>query len=242
MDPQWYQTVGQWEEYFGRASALDWREQEIDMAIIASDTGGSFKPVPQGVHMARCYRVVDIGTQQVEWEGEKKLQRKCVIGWELFGEDEDGGPLEDDGGMPLTISKRYTVSLGRNAKLRADLEAWRGRAFTDQELKGFDIANLLGAYCMVNVTHNSRDGKTYSNIASISPVPAALKNAKPAGVHKNELFDLTSPDMDVFGRFHEKLQEIIKASLEWQSANGVRKQQDAEASAVTFDDLEEAPF
>lgn len=237
MDPEYWQTVGQWEEFW-RASAIDWREQEIDMAIIASDIGGTFKPVPQGAHMARCYRVIDIGTQEVEWEGEKKLQRKVVIGWELFGEDEDGKPLEDEGGMPLTISKRYTVSLGKNAKLRADLESWRGKAFTDQELKGFDIGNLLGVYCMVNVTHNSRDGKTYSNIASISPVPSALRNSKPAGIHPLELFDLTDPNMEIFGRFHDKLKEVIKASYEWQSKHNVRAEQDREAkeAATTADD------
>lgn len=212
------------------------------MAIIASDTGGTFRPVPQGVHMARCYRVVDIGTQEVEWEGDKKLQRKCVIGWELFGEDEAGQPLMDpETTMPLTISKRYTVSLGRNAKLRADLEAWRGRAFTDQELKGFDIGgNLLGAYCMLNVTHNSRDGKTYSNIASISPVPAAMKNHKPTGMHPNELFDLTEPDMKLFERFHQKLQEIIQQSTEWKSRGS--KSNVATASGSLAEIEEDIPF
>ncbi len=187
------------------------------MALIAADNGGTFKPVPQGVHMARCYRVIDLGTQEVNFQGDIKAQRKILIGWELFGEDENGEPLTTDEGQPMTISKRYTLSLSRNARLRADLESWRGRAFTDQELRGFDVANLLNAYCMVNVTHDSRDGKTYSNIASISPVPAMLKNAKPAGVHANQVFDVTEPDMAVFETFHDKLKELIGQSFEWRA-------------------------
>lgn len=228
----WWQTVGQQEEY-ARATAHDSSDTdetgEPIMALIAADNGGTFKPVPQGVHMARCYRVIDLGTQEVNFQGDIKAQRKILIGWELFGEDENGEPLTTDEGQPMTISKRYTLSLSRNARLRADLESWRGRAFTDQELRGFDVANLLNAYCMVNVTHDSRDGKTYSNIASISPVPAMLKNAKPAGVHANQVFDVTEPDMAVFETFHDKLKELIGQSFEWRA----QKQPSSKAAQQT---------
>lgn len=243
---QWWQTVGCREEYEARATAHDSSDQaetgETEMALIAADNGGSFKPVPQGVHMARCYRVIDLGTQETNYQGEVKAQRKILLGWELFGEDEAGAPLTSDDGKPMTISKRYTLSLSRNARLRADLESWRGKAFTDQELRGFDVTNLLGAYCMVNVTHDSRDGKTYSNIASISPVPAMLKNAKPAGVHENQSFDVTEPNMTVFESFHEKLKELIQQSFEWRA----QKQPASKAAQQTtgneaFED-EEIPF
>jgi len=212
------------------------------MALIAADSGGTFKPIPQGVHMARCYRVIDLGTQEVEWEGDKKLQHKVLIAWELHGEAEDGSALTQDDGKPMSISKRYTMSLGRNARLRADLEAWRGRAFTDEELRGFDVSKLIDAFCMLNVTHNSRDGKTYSNIASISPVPAMLRNAKPAGIMPAEVFDATAPDMTMFGTFHEKLQEVIRNSYEWRARN-VQSGTQAKATAGGYDDMDsEIPF
>jgi hypothetical protein len=28
-----------------------------------TSTGGDFTPVPAGLHLARCYRIVDLGTQ-----------------------------------------------------------------------------------------------------------------------------------------------------------------------------------
>lgn len=240
---QWWQTIGCREEYEARATAHDGSDTgETEMALIAADNGGSFKPVPQGVHMARCYRVIDLGTQETNYQGELKAQRKIIIGWELFGEDEAGEALTTDDGKPMTISKRYTLSLSRNARLRADLESWRGRAFTDQELRGFDVGNLLGVYCMVNVTHDSRDGKTYSNIASISPVPAMLKNAKPAGIHPNQTFDVTDPDMAVFETFHDKLKELIQQSFEWRAQKTPpSKAAQTTAYNAAFED-EEIPF
>lgn len=194
------------------------------MGFIASDAGGgNFKRVPAGVHIGRCFSLIDLGTQLSSGQYGEKLQHKIRIGWELFGEDEEGNALtiEQDGEeKPMTISKSYTVSLHEKSGLRKDLAAWRGRDFTDEEAKAFDVSRLLGAYCMVNVTTSETNGKTYSNVAGLTPLPAALKNAKPAGVHAFIKFDLDEPDMVVFATFHEKLQEAIKKSPEWQRTQG----------------------
>ncbi len=154
------------------------------MAFIASDNGGgNFKRVPAGAYIGRCYSLIDLGTQLSSGQYGEKMQHKLRIGWELFGEDEDGAPLTvdvDGVEMPMTISKSYTVSLHEKAGLRKDLAAWRGKDFTDEEAKGFDVQKLIGAYCMVNVTTSETNGKTYSNVAGLTPLPGALKNAKPA--------------------------------------------------------------
>lgn len=189
------------------------------MGFTATDSGGgSFKRVPAGAYIGRCYSLIDLGTQLTTGQYGEKLQHKLRIGWELFGEDEQGQPLtvEVDGKeMPMTISKSYTVSLHEKASLRKDLAAWRGRDFTDEEAKAFDVSKLVGAYCMVNVTTSETNGKTYSNVAGLTPLPGALKNAKPAPVHEHVLFDLDNPDMETFSKFHDKLQEYIKRSPEW---------------------------
>lgn len=195
------------------------------MGFLASDNGngGDFKKVPQGVHMARCYSLIDLGTQLVRSQHGDKQLHKIRIAWELFGEDDNGNPLivERDGeSLPMTISKSYTLSLNEKANLRKDLESWRGRAFTDEEARGFDISKLLNVYCMINVTHSETNGKTYANVSSITPIPSALKNSKPDPVHPLTVFDLDNPDWAVFGRFHEKLQEAIKSSPEYAMAAG----------------------
>lgn len=190
------------------------------MGFIASDSGGgNFKRVPAGAYIGRCYSLIDLGTQLSSGQYGEKMQHKIRIAWELFGEDENGNPLtvEVDGHeMPMTISKSYTVSLHEKSGLRKDLAAWRGKDFTDEEAKAFDVSKLIGAYCMVNVTTSESNGKTYSNVAGLTPLPGALKNNKPEPVHAHILFDLDNPNMVAFATFHEKLQETIKRSPEWQ--------------------------
>lgn len=189
------------------------------MGFIAKDTGGGdFKRVPSGVYIGRCYSLIDLGTQESTGQFGTKFQHKIRVAWELFGEDEQGNPLTvdvDGKTMPMTISKSYTVSLHEKAGLRKDLAAWRGRDFTDEEAKAFDVSKLVGAFCMVNCTQSETNGKTYTNVAGLTPLPGALKNAKPDPVHENVLFDLDKPDMKVFSTFHEKLQDAIKKSPEW---------------------------
>ncbi len=187
------------------------------MALTASDSGNSdFKRVPPGAHIARCFSVADCGTQETNGQYGHTSSRKIRLAWEIFGEDENNEPLARDVDgilMPLTINKTYTLSLGEKASLRKDLAAWRGRDFTEEELKGFDLTSVLGVYCMLNVTHSESGGKTYSNVAGISPLHKSM--SKPDPIHKNQSFDLDNVDMAVFDTFHEKLQEYIKKSPEW---------------------------
>lgn len=208
------------------------------MGFVASDSGGgNFKRVPSGVHVGRCYSLIDLGTQLSSGQYGEKLQHKIRVAWELFGEDEEGKPLtiEVDGKeMPMTISKSYTLSLSEKASLRKDLQSWRGREFTDEEAKGFDISKLLGAYCMVNVTSSETNGKTYSNVANLTPLPTALKNSKPAPVHEIVMFDLDNPDWALFDSFHDKLKDAIKRSPEFVQASG---QSVGQAAPAAEDDI-----
>lgn len=212
------------------------------MGFIASDKGGNgnFKTVPSGVFIGRCYELIDLGTQTNEtgmYAG--KTDHKIKIGFELFGDDEEGNPLtiEVDGKeMPLTITKDYTVSLHEKANLRKELAAWRGKDFTEEEAKAFDVSKLVGAYAMVNVTHKTNTaGKTRANISGLSPLPSALKNAKPAAVNANRIFNLDEPDMEMFDTFYEYLQEQIKKSPEWKAARNVNMDSEPK-KADPFDD------
>lgn len=147
------------------------------MPIVASDTGGGgdFSPMPSGNHVAICNMVVDLGKQRTEYQGEAKVQHKVWIRWETPEErlewtDRDGKPQEG----PRVIGKVYTLSLHENAALRGDLENWRGKAFTEEERKGFDVSKLLGAPCMVNVVHAEKNGKTYANVSGLGKLPKGV--------------------------------------------------------------------
>jgi hypothetical protein len=210
--------------------------------------GGDFKPVPPGLHLARCYRIVDLGTQQTEYMGEVKLQRKISIGWELHGCDDQGNDMVTPKGDPLAIFKNYTLSWNEKANLRIDLQNWRNKPFNEEEMRRFDISSVLDKWCMLNVIHRpGKNDKMYSNVSSISPVPAFIKNAGlPSPVNAVQLFRLADPDMALLETFGKGLKEKIMASPEWraiQNKSGSPKAAPAPSEGSGFDDMDDdLPF
>ena len=189
------------------------------MGFIAKDNGGGgdYKRVPPGAYIARCFRLIDLGTQTIDYQGQTKTAHRIRVSWEVFGEDEHGQALIDSNGLPLSVSKNYSLSLHPKASLRKELASWRGRDFTDEEARAFDVSKLLGAYCMVNVTENEGgNGKKYTNVASLTPLPSQFKAHKPAPVNPDQIFDLDKPDIEIFNSFHGALQDQIRLSPEWE--------------------------
>jgi len=208
------------------------------MIIRENRTESTFKIPPSGSFLGRLYRILDLGTQKVEWQGAIKMQRKLMFSFELHGEDNDGHPLTTNDGKPLMISKRYTMSLGEQSTLRKDLESWRGKKFTAEELLGFDLNVLLGKFAMCNVTHNDREGKTYANLSGLSQVPAALKKLpEPNGVNELMIFSLDAFDQAKFDSLSDGLKDIIKKSAEWRGTNGEEEANKAVAIATLDDDM-----
>ena len=190
------------------------------MPLIAKgkSSQSSFTPVPPGMHLARCFRIVDLGTQTTVWQGKEKHLPKVLIQFEIHSEDSEGRPLLTAAGEPLSISKRYTNLLSDKSTLTADLESWRGAALTKAERDGFDLERLLGVWAMVNVTESQgQDGNTYTNIETINPVPAQIKKSGLPEAHNETLLysiqDSTPAD---FAKLSENLQKTIQKSPEWQ--------------------------
>ena len=107
------------------------------MKMPEPEVKADFEMCPAGAHLAVCYQVIDLGTQLTNYQGKEKQQRKVFIGWELPNE------LMEDG-RPFVVGKRYTFSSYERATLRMHLESWRGSKFSDDEISGFNIRNLLG--------------------------------------------------------------------------------------------------
>ena len=199
------------------------------MSFIVEDNGGNFERCPQGMHLARCYRIIDLGTQKSEYMGQVKYLHKLMVGWEIHGMNDDGTPIKMKDGRPFAIFKNYTLSWSEKANLRLDLQSWRGRAFTREEMRRFDLKNVLGAWCMLNVIERSgQNGNTYSNVDGVTPVPAMIKqNGLPNAVNKNEIFNLTDPDMAMFEGFSDNLKKKIMASPEWEKLQGKKTSQES---------------
>ena len=145
------------------------------MAINVSASGGQeFTPAPEGFWPAVCVDVVDLGEVKSVWEGKEKIQHKVRIAWEI-------NQLMDDGRRYI-VSRRYTASLHEKAQLRKDLDSWRGRQFTPEELREFDLERVLGAPCCVFVEHqDGQDGKVWANVTKVVKVPAGQERIVASG-------------------------------------------------------------
>lgn len=199
-----------------------------------TDTGGKeFEAAPTGNHVARCVGIIDLGTQEGDYQGKTTHARKVVIRWELPNELISEG---DWAGKPFVVSKFYTASLSEKANLRKDLAGWRGRDFTPDELAGFEAKNILDKPCMVNVIHNEK-GK--AKVAGVSPVPKGMQ--VPGRVNNLVYFSLEPDEFKpaVFDALSDFYQEQIRKSPEWGELHGNGKP----AKPTHFDDFkDDIPF
>jgi len=181
------------------------------MSIIATTSSSDkFVGVSTGVHKARCVRMIDLGTQRSEYQGEVSWKRQILVSWEVPNELSNSGE-------PLLISKFYTLSLHEKSNLGKDLTAWRGRAFTELEKQQFDITALLGVPCMLNIVE-SRNGNT--KVGSVMPLPK--NDTLEPQFHENLQFsidDFENGSNEAFMALSEGIRNIILRSKELENMN-----------------------
>jgi hypothetical protein len=187
------------------------------MAIIASNKGGgssNYAPIPAGNYIARCYQMIELGTTRETILGNEKDLHKIRLTFELPTEVKVFN--EEKGEQPLVISKEFTLSMNEKASLRIFLKSWRGKDFTEEEAKCFDVTKLLGAPCMLNIIHkpSKKDPSViYAVIGSCSPVPKGLKVDKQI----NETFVLSYDEFswDKFNTLPDFIRTKMQNSMEY---------------------------
>lgn len=201
------------------------------MPFNVRNTGArEFRLVPEGIHDAVCTMVVDCGIQP---GGKFRPRHQVYIRWEIpservqwtdrFGEKHEG---------PMNIGKFYTASLAEKAALRRDLENWRGRAFTREELAGFDLFRILGTACRLLVTHASHGGETYANVTGVMGFPRDAE--KPGAEHRLVKYSPEEPEQ--FDELPQWLRDKVASAL---TSPGSRRQASS-AGEEEFQD--ELPF
>ena len=215
-------------------TAPEWRNTEDTNMGMTFDTGGGggdYKRLESGTYAAVCNLLADIGLQpgSVKFPTPKHM---VVIRFEVPSErleyEIDGVKKEG----PMTIYGRYTASMNEKANLRKLLESWRGKKFTDDEARNFDIAKLLGVPCLLTVTESTgNDGKTYSNIGNCSPLVKGMEVPKA----ENELLLYTADNHDQFDKLPKWIQDKIDTKVI--SDEEYDKRADAKPSVVEDDDI-----
>lgn len=202
--------------------------------------GGDFEIAPEGVFLARCYKMVDVGTQTETSQFGTKENRKIYLYWELL-QDDDGEEIRMEDGQPFSIFNSYKLSMHQKANLRKHLDAWRGKKFTEEEAAEFDLTKLLGAFCKLQITHStSKDGqKTYANIEAIMSTKKKVE-----GINEISSFNIENPDMEVFNDLPEWLQNKIEDAPEWEVEEEEAAPAPKAKKAVKEDeiDIQDVPF
>ena len=216
----------------------------------ARDAGGDiqFDPAPQGMHVARCISLIDLGTKHDQMYDKEK--HEIFIMWELPHEiheytikGKDGEP-DKDMAVPFTVSRFYTLSLSDKAHLRDHLESSRTRAFTEQELQGFEMKNILGQPCMVNVIHSPKKNGNGINsvVKSVTGLPKNMEC--PPAVHDLTFFSLDPEEYDerVFEELSKGIKALIMRSNEYIAMQTGTPQTEPMAQATVSDEFDDIPF
>ena len=177
--------------------------------FISASSGGSFeprKPLEAGAYGAVCDMVVDLGVQPSPG-GQFAPKRTVVLRFQI---PEIRVEITKDGetkSLPAVISRTVGLSLNEKSTLYGLLTSWRGKAFTPDELKKFDLGKVAGKPAFINVTHSVKGDRTYANLTSIMPLPKSI----PAPALEGEalVYSTDAPDPAVFDKLPAWIQEKI---------------------------------
>ena len=217
------------------------------MAITATTSGNSYQhePIPAGTYLARCYSMVHLGTTEQDFQGQKKWVNKVRITWELPTELKVFSP--EKGEQPQAISKEFSLSMHEKATLRAFLTSWRGKGFTEEEARSFDVTKLLGVECMLSVIHEpgkQDPTKIYEKISSISRVMKGV--VCPPQINPSFIFTLEEFDQYKFDSLPDWLKDKIRQSQEYKKVISpeIAHMEEVKAKVDSFntEEVDDLPF
>lgn len=202
------------------------------MPITLKETVG--QQVSAGTHVAICHRIVYLGTQPDTGFGAKP---KLAISWELPHER-----IEVDGKeKPMGTTKIYSLGnsggMNKKSSLRKDLSAWRGRDFTAEELKGFELKNILGKGCQVQVEHND-EGR--AKVTAVVGLPRGMKT-EPSFNPLVE-YSIDEGKNENYLKLPDWLQQMCNSCLEWNGSNGEEAPPQDHSEHATDSDDSGTPF
>lgn len=173
--------------------------------------------LPAGNYVARCYQVIQIGKITEQTNFGLKTNQKVRIGWELPLERKVFKP--ENGEQCYVKSREYNMVLGEKSNLEKLLTGWRGKAFTEEERKGFDISKLIGKPCLLNIVHETAtNGNTYEKIVSATPLPKGM--TCPEAENPPLLFTYQDWDEMKFELLPDFIKDRMKASDEYKALTG----------------------
>ncbi len=174
------------------------------------------KLVPEGTHIARCYSIIHIGhIPNLHPQATNPIVDKIRLTWEL---PEVTGVFPGSEELrPYSISQEYTLSMHEKSNLYKTVTAWTGKKYSENEARNFDVEQLVGMECMLNVSHMTKGDNTFAVINSVMKMPASMK-AKSA-INQPKIINWDNMTVDIFNSLPAFIQEKMKTSNEYKDWN-----------------------
>ena len=129
-----------------------------------------------------------------------------------------------------TIGEEFTLSLSEKGNLLPLIQGWLGRSLTANELQSFDVCSLLGRPAFLSVVHNTaKNGSTYANIGSVSPVMEGMELPKMS----HESIEIGKEQWS--GESFDALPDFLKKKI--QESNEFNLRKFAPAKPTSYDEI-----
>lgn len=186
------------------------------MSIIVPKSSFKKELTPTGNYIARCYKMIHIGTLTKNFGKGDQEQNVIRLYFELPTELRVFKDREEP--KPISVDKEYTMSMGEKGNLRKDLKSWRGKDFTAEEAENFDVSKLIGVPCLINLIHTPKKSDpsvVYETISSITPLMKGLE----CPPQFNESFEFSVSDFkqEAFDKLPEFFQKEVQKSKEYKA-------------------------
>jgi len=178
------------------------------MGLMAKSGNGGEIP-DANTYIGKLIWIVDLGTHYSEKYDSNSS--RILLTWELDAKNSDGNGF--------ITSKSYTLTLGKKAYLRRDLQGMIGRELTQEEaLNGFDLKQILGCFAFVEIIHAERNNKTYANVEGIVKLNDKTKEVIDNSDFNREtlVYDMDNPDAQVYAKLPDWVKDQIDSSQESQ--------------------------
>lgn len=159
--------------------------------------------VSEGLVNAKCYGVIDLGSSEFEYQGEKKTVRKIQLSFET----QEMWTFGDRWELPLTVHTTKTFSLHEKSKLYPLVKDWA------LEKAQENMFNLVGMPAQLMISHaTSKAGKVYADILKIKASKVDFDLVNPT-----VMFSLDSFNQEEFDKLPDWLKKQIVETNEYKT-------------------------
>lgn len=175
------------------------------------------KVIPEGKHVAILYSIIDLWTQEKNGMYGMQFRRTVQLTFELPKVTHEF--KKGEGEKPAAVRAKVKLSMHEKSELRKIVQNLLGKQFTDEQARDFDLSDLLGLMCQLQVVHQSYEGTNYVKITNyINLTDEEKEFHKSKGVEQfnpSLLFSLDEYDQATFDSLPQFLKDMIVHSPEY---------------------------